>query len=176
MPHGNLMHAFSHLLAHTRMNILSCKRYGFNSLDSDIKNTKAAIIALESSDTAGVDVTMDLSRLYAKIASLHRQNSLRWAQRAHLLWLHDGDQNTAFFHNLVCIRSHFNYISRIIDLCGNSFFGRSNIKHTFIQFYSNLWRDSNDNSYLDIFSMLPVDLPSLSDSESSTLFGMSLER
>lgn len=104
-----------------------------------IKNSEATIVALESTNSSGCDVFVKLSSLHSMFTSLHRQNSLRWVQRAHLLWLMDGDHNTTFFHNSVRIQYHYNYISQITDLYGNSICEHSDIEITFTQFYSNLW-------------------------------------
>lgn len=48
---------------------------------------------------------------------------------------------------------------------GNSVFDRSDIEHVFLNFYSNLWSDSSNNNFVDIFNALPNDLPRLFDLE-----------
>lgn len=162
-PNGNPMHVFSHFISRTRYNIISWNRTSLSPLDSDIKNTEAAIVTLETADISGFEVFNDLSGLYSKFASLQRQNFLLWAQLAHLLWVEDGDRNTAFFHNLVHFRSHFNFISQITNLDGSSVCEKSDIENAFIQYYSNLWTTPCDNSYLCIISSSLGGLPTIYD-------------
>lgn len=59
--------------------------------------------------------------LYKKYATLQRQNTIKWAQRATLMWVQDGDSNSDFFRNNVHIRKHFNSIAHIMDANGRVF-------------------------------------------------------
>lgn len=138
-------------------------------LDSDIKHTESVIADLESREVSDSVVATELSRQYSRFASLHRHNSLRWAQRAHLLWLHDGDHNTAFFHNSVRIQSHFNSISQVTDFNGNVVSEFTDIELAFTQFYSNLWSNTCDSNFFNTLDSLSVDLPSLTDAEGCIL-------
>lgn len=54
------------------------------------------ISILEAADSSASGNTARLMDCYSRFASLQNQNSIRWAQLAHLLWLKDGDQNTIF--------------------------------------------------------------------------------
>lgn len=101
----------------------------------------------------------------SKPASLQRLNSLKWAQRAHLLQVGDGNRNTAYFHNQVRFRSHFNFISQITNLDGSTVSDNSNIENAFIQYYSNLWTAPCDNNFLNILSSSLGDLPTIFDSD-----------
>ncbi|XP_039118464.1 uncharacterized protein LOC120254413 [Dioscorea cayenensis subsp. rotundata] len=166
---GNPMHAFSHYISRTRFNINTWKRTGLSSLDSDINSTEASITSLELADVNDPDVFAELSDLYAKFASLQRLVSLRWAQRAHLLWLDNGDRNTAFFHNTLRIRSHFNAISQIINLDGITVFEHADIDNAFVQYYSNLWNAPNDCDFPNILTSFPGELPSISDDDGRRL-------
>lgn len=105
------MHAFTHLLSHTRSTIISYRSTGFTPLDVALRDTKASIRSLEVVDSPDFDLTFRHMECYTRFASFQNQNAIGWAQCAHLLWLREGDQNTAFFHNTVRIRSHYNSIS-----------------------------------------------------------------
>lgn len=89
------MQAFIHLIAHTRKNLSSRYFNGLNSTETDL-----AIQDLEILDASNEhnSVTHDeLVALYRKQAMLHSQNSSKWAQRAPLLWVQNGDHNIGFF-------------------------------------------------------------------------------
>lgn len=91
------MHAFSHLIARTRIKIKAWRTYGLNNLDADIVNTENDITTLEISDSLSADSDPHLEELYAKSTTLHRLDSKRWSQRARLQWIRDGDMNTKCF-------------------------------------------------------------------------------
>ncbi|XP_039136217.1 uncharacterized protein LOC120273617 [Dioscorea cayenensis subsp. rotundata] len=168
-PHDNPLHSFTHLLSRTRSNILLWRASGLTSLDADMKETEESIRSLElrdSLDSVSIDRLMEC---YNWFSILQHHNSLRWAQRAHLLWLKDGDHNTTFFHNSVRIHTHFNTISQVCDNSGNVVSEHSDIESMFVNFYSNLWSDSSEITFTNIFNALPDDLPSLSEHEASAL-------
>lgn len=48
------------------------------------------------------------------------------------------------------------------DFKGSLFFDRSGIENAFINFYSQLWSNSSNDSFSDIFSSIPNDLPQFS--------------
>lgn len=108
---------------------------------------------------------------YTRYASRQNQNSIRWPQHAHLLWLRDGDQNTALFHNTAHIYSHYNSISQIFDSNGATFIDHPYIECRFINFYSTLWSDNSNSTFIDIFNSLLNDLPTLFDSDGLNLIG-----
>lgn len=91
----------------------------FTPLDIVLKNSESVILALESSEFADqVDASL-LNDWYSRYTSLQRQSSTRWAQRAHMLWMNNGDQNTVFFHNNIRLLSHYNSISQISNSNGS---------------------------------------------------------
>lgn len=132
-------------------------------------DTESSIIALECFDYLEPLISSQLSEWYSRYVSLQKQNSTRWAQRAHMDWLNNGDHNTTFFHNTIRLRSHYNSITQILDTNGNYVTDWSDIENKFLSFYSNLWTDSSDTNLLDIYNALPNDLPTLSDTEGLNL-------
>lgn len=82
-------------------------------------DTESSIIALECFDYLEPLISSQLSEWYSRYVSLQKQNSTRWAQRAHMDWLNNGDHNTTFFHNTIRLRSHCNSITQILDTNGN---------------------------------------------------------
>lgn len=63
------------------------------------------------------------------------------------------------------IRSHFNSITQILDSNGTPATDHSAIEQVFLNFYSNLWSNPSNISFVDILRALPSDLPRLFDLE-----------
>lgn len=158
-PNGNPLHSFTHLLSRSRANILNWCKASLTNLVSDIRNTENIISYVELSDSLDVGSQIYLVEMYAKYATLERQNANKWAQRTHMAWVCDGDTNSRFFHNTTRIRKHNNYISQVKDLNGNLFSDRSGIENAFMNFYSHLWSNSSTDSFSDILSAIPNEPP-----------------
>lgn len=104
----------------------------------DIQNTERDIILLENLDSSSNPVSLDhrcLRSLNNRHSALLKQNNIRWAQRALMLWLNKGDLNSKFFHNMGRVRSHRNKISEIKDTLGNPFCDQASIENCF-EFFS----------------------------------------
>lgn len=84
-------------------------------LDRDILETGRKIEALENADILDNSQTYDPSHLRAlhnRHNALLRQNSLKWAQRARLMWVQNGDLNSSFFTTVsisIGIKPYFPY-------------------------------------------------------------------
>ena len=118
-------------------------------MEDDILQTERNISALESSDCLTSQISSEylaLRALYNRHFALLRQNSLKWAQMASLLWLNNGDFNTKFFHNFVRVRSHHNRIAAIKDNFGNLHTHLNGISDCLIDFYSHIWSSSRTPS------------------------------
>lgn len=162
------MQAFLHLISRIHFKINCCHSNGVNSLDTAIMNIENGICTLELSDPFYDSHTL-LMEHYAKLADHQRQCSIKWAQRAHLLWIKDGDKNTHFFHTIAHTHSHFNFISQVTDVDGNVYCDRSEIDQVFLKFYSKLWYAPQDNNVVNILNLLPDDLPLISDVDGQNL-------
>ncbi|XP_039141957.1 uncharacterized protein LOC120279156 [Dioscorea cayenensis subsp. rotundata] len=158
--HDSPLHAFSHLLSRTRFKLSNWKSSGLNSVEIALAQTETEINSLEQLDSS-TDIQDRLSVLYSKLAAIQRQLSIKWAQRARLLWVSDGDKNTSFFHNSARIRDHHNYISQISDSFGNIYSNHSSIEQAFMTFYTNLWSCPASTDFINILEALPNDLPSI---------------
>lgn len=129
------MHAFIHLIWRTRNKLISWSNNGLNSLEANMNKIELEILDVENFDVESVsDVHQDLSALYNKLSALQRQNSLKLAQRARLLWVQCGDNNSSFFHNSVRFRNHHNNISIICDSNGACISNRFGIVQVFVLF------------------------------------------
>ncbi|KAJ0963505.1 hypothetical protein J5N97_028627 [Dioscorea zingiberensis] len=143
------MHAFSHSLSSTRAHLVKWKASGKTHLEKAIENCERDISGLEilegSSNYSDIE-SIALRSLYNKHNALLRHNSIRWAQRAKLLWLNNGDYNTKFFQKHAKVRGHRNKISGIIDDFGILQTEHQNIGKVFCDFYTKLWSPSNNSS------------------------------
>ncbi|XP_039118690.1 uncharacterized protein LOC120254702 [Dioscorea cayenensis subsp. rotundata] len=158
-PHGNPMHAFSHLLLRTHNRLKSWSINGVNDVESAIIHTENLIQNLECSD-ADIGSHQVLMELYAKLSALQQQCSIKWAQQARLLWVKDGDKNTKVLHAIARTRSHTNFIPQIEDLNGNKHCTPEDVEKAFLNYYQQLWKaPSSPNINFD--EALPSDLPSL---------------
>ncbi|XP_039120543.1 uncharacterized protein LOC120256952 [Dioscorea cayenensis subsp. rotundata] len=166
--HGNPLHVLSHLLSCTRFKLSQWNRRRHNSLERALSQTESDIFDLENSDDSLVSQS-NLTALYAKLAAIQRQLSVKWAQRARIKWISDGDKNTDFLHNSLVQCSSKPYYSNF-DSSGNIFNDYSALSGLFINFYSSLWSDSGSNDLNNLIHALPDDLPSISHSDGLSLF------
>lgn len=109
-PHGNPMQPFSHFLSQSLFQIRGWSRYGVNSIESEILKVESNIHSFLNSDL-DPNSQYSLTNLYSKLEALQRQSNSRWAQRAHMLWLMNGDKNFKFFHYITQSLTHFNSIT-----------------------------------------------------------------
>lgn len=133
--------------------------------------TENAIIAIKN---LGITLPSNhslLMELYVKFGPLQCQNSIKWSQCSHFIWVCNSDCDTSFLHNSVRIRKHQSHITQIYDLNGNMCTDPENIQHPFMNYYSNLWSDSSTNSLHNICTTLPDDLPTLSQLDGEMLTG-----
>ncbi|KAJ0960379.1 hypothetical protein J5N97_001796 [Dioscorea zingiberensis] len=87
---ANPLHAFTHFTARTKSYLCQWKAKELTPLEKNITQVEEEILHLESleSSLGYSDLTsVALRSLYNKHCALLRQNSLRWAQRAKMLWI-----------------------------------------------------------------------------------------
>ncbi|XP_039130894.1 uncharacterized protein LOC120267295 [Dioscorea cayenensis subsp. rotundata] len=166
-PHGNPLQAFSHLLSRACYNLSNWHRSGINSLEADLASSEITISNLEKSDFNSISQSFLMDQ-YANLASLQRQCSIKWAQRARMLWIKDGDRNTSFFHATTRIRAHSNFISKVVDSNGVCCQDHTSIERAFLNFYMDLWSAPSVESD-NLLNLLPTNLPRLNDSVASSI-------
>lgn len=102
--------------------------------------------------------------LRAGLSDLLHNEQVLWAQRAHQLWLVNGDKNTRYFHALVShIRSR-NRITHIKDSQGNWIEDYQTIKYHAVSYFSTLYSNqtlsSDEPDFDDI--LFQANIPKLS--------------
>lgn len=121
--HSSPMHNFAYLLTRMGKSLLDWKAAGLGALDKGIRDTEVQLQTLDLDDMENPLSNSDLDdyrALQNKYNALLRRNSLRWAERARLMWVKDGDRNTNFFRNTAKIRNHVNRMSCIVDDLGHT--------------------------------------------------------
>lgn len=113
---------------------------------------------LDAVNDIGEPLYRDLSTLYNNLSALQRQNSIKWAQRARLMWVQCGDHSTSFFHNFDRFRNHYNNILHILDPNGSCFTDRQGIEQVYSDSFSNIWSEPFDNTVVDVLQALLNDL------------------
>lgn len=96
------MHKFAYFLTCISKSLLDWKSVGLDALDKGIRDTEFQLQALdlEDPDSSFSDNHYANHRaLNHRFIALLKQNSIRWAQRARLMWVKDGNRNTNVFHN-----------------------------------------------------------------------------
>lgn len=164
------MHALTHLIVCTKNYLLNWKSSSLTPLETDIRNTEFDISLLEVTETSNKPLdgsSLALISLCSRHSTLLKQNSIRWEQRARLMWLKNGDMNTNFFRKHACIRNHKNRIFTIMNDTGIIHIDNLNIGNCFIDFHSRLW--TSRVSVLDLANALHRNLETLNDSDRTLL-------
>lgn len=148
------------------------KTEGIQPIDSNIEKLERQISEAEFKD--GLDEGMDMSPqsltiLYNQLSALHRQNDTKWAQRARLQWVQNGDNNSSFFFNSVRFRNHFKSITNILDLNGVTHTDHMGITSSFVRYFSDLWTDPIGVSHEELISFLPNEIPQISVNDAANL-------
>ncbi|KAK7256565.1 hypothetical protein RIF29_30019 [Crotalaria pallida] len=82
----------------------------------------------------------DLYMLYRDIS---QKNFLFLKQKAKQKWIHEGDQNTAFFHKAIKSRCYRNRVMRVTDIHGNLCTSNSDIQQAFLDYYGDLFNGNH---------------------------------
>lgn len=75
-----------------------------------------------------------------KYSSLLHNHEIYWKQRAKVMWLKEGDNNTRFFHNQASARRRRNSISRLRNRQGNWCTTSEEVDNTIFSYYSELFK------------------------------------
>lgn len=116
------MHAFYHILASVKANVIAIKQQGLGALEMEIKIIESQIQALEGNDSNNslLDST-EYRSLCNRYTALLRQNHSRWRLRTKMNWIIDGDMNSFFFHKSVIIHRDHDFIANVMDYVVTSF-------------------------------------------------------
>ncbi|KAL0559838.1 hypothetical protein IC582_000218 [Cucumis melo] len=87
--------------------------------------------------------------LKADLSQINLTEAQIWAQKCKRIWVHEGDENSSFFHKICTARQKKCLISKIINNSGQNCLNDSDIADAFIQHFEDIYTD-NRNSHLFI--------------------------
>lgn len=96
--------------------------------------------------------------LHEEIGVVLYQEELSWFQKSRAQWLHDGDQDTRYYHLKTISRRRRNKISMLRDGNGNWLEDEQQIRSLVNEFYINLFSDDDRD---DRWSVSPLSFPIL---------------
>jgi hypothetical protein len=106
----------------------------------------------------------------AKIASLHREEELKWYQRSKSKFILEGDSNTRYFHSVDNGRHRKNNIHSLVQDKG-TIEGLDNLKSYVTNYYKNLFGSPEEgNFYMD--ETRTEDIPQVSIEENTLLMAL----
>lgn len=99
-----------------------------------------------------------MKMLKAELSEAHRQEELFWRQKSRELWLKEGDNNTAFFHNSVKGRKSQNKVLMLQDERGTKFFSEGAKGNLAVEYFTELFMSSNPHDLNRSFLALIIEL------------------
>jgi hypothetical protein len=70
---------------------------------------------------------------------LLEEDELKWRQRAKVLWLKEGDQNSKYFHAFVSQRKRANLVTQIADMGGHVRSTPEGVQQAFLEYFNNIF-------------------------------------
>ena len=128
------------------------KGWGYNRQGAQNKRKKAlqeellSLEALEESCSLTMEQVTRKTVVLAEIFKINEEEEIYWQQRSHDKLLHEGDNNTGYFHRMANGRRRKNLIISMED--GNKIIeGDDNLLHHATTYYKNLFGPKNGNAF-----------------------------
>ena len=120
---------------------------------------------LKKAEDAGIQggSLVKVQRLKKEISDLLVKEEKLWRQRSRALWLHEGDQNTCYFHSRATHRFRRNKIDQLEDENGEMCSDEEGVAGILTSYYQQLFSSSNPISIEDAMA----DIPNFVDAEMS---------
>ncbi|XP_074298496.1 uncharacterized protein LOC141629381 [Silene latifolia] len=120
------------------------------NLVKEIKIQRKKLLQINAKERTESNVK-ERREIKKKIDRLIQQEEQFWRQRSRVLWLKDGDRNTAYFHRKARQRKQKNYIKNITDDQGRKFETQEGIKRVAVDYFAKLFETSNPEHAGDDF-------------------------
>ncbi|WOK98017.1 hypothetical protein Cni_G06725 [Canna indica] len=147
-------------LRFTRKALSVWNKNSLGVLENILDDTIVIISVLERLD-AIADLSFEdenkLRALNNKAIAPRRQISLKWWAKAKNTWINDGDNNSAYFHRMACIKRRKNKFYKINSASGLSLVTDADISKAFTDFYKDMWLDTS-HLFVDISQELLVNV------------------
>ena len=92
-----------------------------------------------------------LKKIKLELSKACREEELFWRQKSREQWLHEGDRNTAYFHNCVKGRKAKNRVLMLMDDNGTEHYSEGAKGHVATEFYRDLFMSSNPHDLESLF-------------------------
>ena len=94
--------------------------------------------------------------LKKEINDLLSREEKMWKQRSRALWLHEGDNNTRYFHSRATHRFRRNRIEALENSRGDRCVDENGIANIRVDFYQNLFASSSPNQIKEALEAIPM--------------------
>ena len=112
--------------------------------------TKAMLLnqqELEKELSAAAPDTSRILVLTEALSKAYKEEELFWRQRSRILWLQEGDRNSAFFHAVTKARKARNCITTIEDAEGVPKYEEEDVGKVFERFYQQLFSSNGEDDF-----------------------------
>lgn len=124
-------------------------------LEKRIKKAKRALESCRHDQLNARNVTTEHVLKY-RLEKLEDQKDLYWRQRAHVLWLENGDCNSKFFHQFASERRRRNKIKRLVTEEGGVGTDEGEMRVLVANYYNNLFESHAGDRIDELLQHVPV--------------------
>lgn len=118
-----------------------------------LKEKKAALQKAEEAIARGS--INRVTRLKREINDLLSKEEKMWKQRSRVLWLHEGDRNTRYFHSRATHRYWHNRIEALENPMGEKCVDENGIANILVDFYQNLFTSASPSRIEEALEATP---------------------
>ena len=129
-------------------------RENFGNVTRALKEKKELLRKAEDAAIRGGSL-VKVQRLKKEISDLLVKEEKLWRQRSRALWLHEGDQNTSYFHGRATHRFRRNKIDQLEDENGEMCSNEEGVAGILTSYYEQLFSSSNPISIEDAVTDIP---------------------
>ncbi|WMV13369.1 hypothetical protein MTR67_006754 [Solanum verrucosum] len=116
-------------------------RNNWNQRKEEILNQLSILEKTQELRLLSEDELLQKVHLSMEFEDVAKNEEIAWRQRSRVHWLKHGDKNTKFFHRMATAHKRFNTIDMLM-VEGVTVTDSEEIKGTIINFYQNLYRES----------------------------------
>ena len=134
--------------------VLGCNWEYYSATKGKKKKKKVLLRNAEDEAIRGRSINR-VTRLKREINDLLSKEEKMWKQRSRVLWLHEGDKNTQYFHSKATYRYHQNRIEEFENHLGERCVDENGIENILVDFYQNLFTSSSPNRIEETLEATP---------------------
>ncbi|KAK7256455.1 hypothetical protein RIF29_29905 [Crotalaria pallida] len=138
---GYHMFRFSIKLKRVREALSQFNKNKFSNIDKKELALKDQLIEIQrklQEDPGNSQIQRQEREIYLNYRDVSQKNFLFLKQKAKEKWIHEGDQNTAYFHKAIKARLYRNRVLKVTDTFGTVFSNSKDIQQAFLDYYVDL--------------------------------------